>query len=122
MGGPAWKNEVCLAAADVAGKALKAADLYRCFHEQGIDTSTFAEDFGRTGPGATAAENVGVENRPGRAELVAVQNLPDESWDVDVRWAGPGARGIETEQTARRLNPGLVDRKRRWDVGKLRGQ
>ena len=87
-----------------------------------IDARPFAEDLGRAGAGATAAEDVGVEDRPGRADLVAMQDLADEPGDVDVRRAGPGARGVEAEQAARGLDPGLVDRQRRRDVGEPRAQ
>ena len=71
VGGPGSKNRTCFCGGDVAGMALKAADLHRRLHQQPIDAGALAQNLGRTGTGATAAEDVGLEDRPGRADLVA---------------------------------------------------
>ena len=38
-----------------------------------------------------------------------VEDLADESRDVDMSRTGPRARGVETEQAARRLDARFVD-------------
>src|SRR5437763_21708 len=76
-----------------------------------------AEHLGRAGAGATAAEDVRFEDGPGGPKLVAVEDLADESGDVDVRRAGPRAGGVEAEQATRRLDERLVGRQRGRDVG-----
>ena len=106
----------------VAGEPLEPADLHRR-----LRSASDRRRPPRRGPrsgrrGAAPAEDVGLEDRPGRADLVAVEDLADEPRDVDVRRAGPGARGVEAEQAARGLDPGLVARHRRRDVGESRAQ
>ena len=56
-----------------------------------------------------------VEDRPGGADLVAVEDLADELGDVDAGRAGPGARGVEAEEAARRLGQRLVEGQRGRD-------
>src|SRR5207249_11356057 len=83
-------------------------DLYGGFQERIIDARPFAQYFGRAGAGATAAEDVGAEDRPGGAEVVLVHDLADEGRHVDVRRAGAGARGVEAIETPRRLDERFV--------------
>ncbi len=54
--------------------------------------------------------------------VVVVQDLADKARNVDVRRAGAGARGVETEQAARGFDPSRGDTERRRDVGELCGQ
>ena len=111
VGGPGSKN--------CAPLAVAASQACRCsrpiwtgaFSSVLIDAGPFAEHLGRAGAGAAAAEDVGVEDRPGRPEVVAVEDLADELGDVDVRRAGPGARGVEAEEAARGLDQRLVGRR-----------
>ena len=56
------------------------------------------------------------------ADFIVVEDLANESRDVDMRWAGPGARGVETKQAARRLDARLVDPQGRRYVGEPRFQ
>ena len=106
----------------VAGEPLEPADLDRRLHEAAVDARPLAEDLGRAGPGAAPAEDVGLEDRPRGADLVAVEDLADELRDVDRGRAGPGARGVEAVEAAGGLGQGLVGRQRRREVREVRGQ
>ncbi len=107
---------------NVAGMALEPADLNGRLHQHMIDAGAFAQHFGGASTGAASAKDIGVKDREGGADLVAMQDLPDEPGNVDVRRAGPGAGSVEAKQAARCLDPCLVKCEGRRRVGKTRVQ
>src|SRR5262249_55605030 len=56
----------------IAGMPLKPADRDRRFQENLIHARAFAENFRGAGARTTAAENVGLENRSGGADLIVM--------------------------------------------------
>src|SRR5262249_35977478 len=64
-----------------------------------------------------SAEDVRFEDRCGRAELVAMENLANEPGHVDVGRAGAGAGCIVAKEAPRSLGAGLIEAERRRDVG-----
>ncbi len=102
----------------VARMALKPADLHRALHEHPVDTGPLAEHLGRAGAGTAPAEDVGIEDRACRGKLIVMKYLANELRHVDVRRAGPRARGVEAIETARGFHPRLIQRKRRRNIGK----
>ena len=116
VGGPGVKNSQRPRRRRRRRRALQSADLHRRLQQRVIDAGAFAEHFGRAGPGAAAAEDVGVENGLARPR-VAVQDLADELRDVDVRRAGAGAGGVEAVQAAGGLDERFVGSERRRHVG-----
>ena len=86
----------------VHGEALQAADsdgllVIAVRRTQAPSQST---SLSRAGAGAAFAEDIGVENSARGALEVVGGDLLDEARDVDVRWAGGGARSVETVEAA----------------------
>ena len=84
----------------VAGKPLQAADLDRRFQQCVIDTRAFAQDVRRTDTGAGAPEDIGVEDRPRRADRIAMQYLTNEPGNVDARGTRPHAGRVVAIQAS----------------------
>ena len=73
-----------------------------------------AEDLHRTDPRTGAPQNVGLENELRRPGGIPALKSTDKTGHVDTRGTSFAARGIVTEQTAHRLQNGLV-----WQIGSL---
>ena len=100
----------------MAGVPLEPAGVHRRPHQDVIDAGAFVQDFRRARPRATAAENVGVEDRLGRPDRVLVQDLPNELGNVDVRGTGTNAGGVVAEQATGRLDQHFVGRQGRRQI------
>lgn len=96
----------------VAGEPLQAADLHRGLQKRTVDTRSLAEDLGGTRTRTTATEDIRLEDRRRRGDLVAMKDLTNESRDVDVRRTGAGARSVETEKAARCFDSRFVNSQR----------
>jgi hypothetical protein len=90
--------EICVEG--VHGVALQAADLDGFLIIEIEHAGAFAENIHRADAGTAQAQDVGVEDGQGRATDIFVGDLLDETRHVDVRGAGRGTRGVETEQAA----------------------
>ncbi len=94
----------------IAGVTLQPPDLHRRLHQQAIHACPFAQNLGGASAGTTAAEDVGLQDRACGAEVVFVQDLPNEFGDIDVRGAGAGTWGVETVEAARSFDQHFVRR------------
>jgi hypothetical protein len=106
----------------VGGEALQAADLDRLAFGRFAHAGFLAQRLGRADPGAHAAEDVLVEDRPGGGQCRAGGDLADELGDVDGRRAGDGAGRVMAEIAAVGGDPGLVGREWGVQVGEACGQ
>ena len=104
----------------VGGVALQEPDSDRLAFGGLAHAGLLAQGLGRADAGAHAAQNVGVEDRLGRARPIVGGDLADEHRNVDRGRAGLLARGVEAEIAALRLDPGLVQAQRRVEVAEIR--
>ena len=104
-----WRRAACPRANSVVGGvALQTADLDRLALGGLADAGLLAQRLGRADAGAHAADDVGVEDRLGRADGVAGDDLADEQRDVDRGRAGLHAGRVVAEQAALGGDPRLV--------------
>ena len=73
-------------------------------------TGAFAQFLHRADAGTGRAQQVGIENRPGRSRQVAAGDFFDEARNIDVSRAGVRARRVEAVETAVGLDNGFLRR------------
>jgi hypothetical protein len=95
----------------VGGMPLQPPDLNRLLFEVEHHTCSLAEHRSRADPRTTPPEHVGLEDRASRPRQIVGGDLANKGGDVDPGRAGLDARGVEAEQTAASLSPGLLRRK-----------
>src|SRR3546814_20310129 len=88
-----WSSDVC-------SSDLQRADRDRCLLTSIEHTGLLAQDFGRAGARAGAAEDVGRQDGARRAVEIVGADLMDETWDVDAGGAGTHARRVIAVQAA----------------------
>src|SRR3546814_10945012 len=98
---------------------LQRAARDRCRLTSIEHTGLLAQDFGRAGARAGAAEDVGRQDGARRAVEIVGADLMDETWDVDAGGAGTPARRVIAVQAALGLDLGLGRAQRRVQVGEI---
>lgn len=84
------------------------------------DARAFTENFNRTDSGATAGENVCVENFVRRAAKISAGDALDEAGNVNVRGTGGCAGRVEAVEASMGLKDGSLRRERRLEFGEAR--
>ena len=114
-------ERVALAHLPVGGDALQRADADRRTAFGHAHAGPFAQNFGGAHAGATAAENIRVQDFFGRTGQIAGGDAADEAGDVDIGRAGFDAGRVKAEIATICLDDRLGLGERRVRVGEIRG-